>query len=110
MSCSVCRRSLPTTPFTVGGRDLLGNYIGGEVSIGDVCDDACGQLLWLAHFERVMEAPSWEREITKWKWRKRIAEVNGRPFREPPPRSPVELEIDRNIAVAGLTDIAREVA
>jgi len=110
MRCAICGKPGHVAPFFVGGRDLLGNYIGGEKSIGDVCGDECGTLLWASYFERTADAPPHERTVTAWRIRKRMAEAQGRPFTEKPPKSPIELELETVIETREWSDVAREVS
>ena len=78
--CAVCARDGATKLTTVGGTHL-----------GHACADVCTGLLWEAHFVRVT-SPGDEHEhaLVLWRWKGRSADVNGRPFHEPPPESPVE--------------------
>jgi len=63
--------------------------------IGKACEGECQALLWSEHFARWSGAPRHELDFIAWEWRRRRAEVEGRTFTEPCPKSPAELELDR---------------
>lgn len=103
MRCTLCGRSVPTTPFLVGpnpGR-----------RIGDVCGEECGRLLWDLHFHNLAlpgfaPATRDERELTNWRIRRRVAEANGIAFTQEPPKSVAELALETVLETRGLKEVA----
>lgn len=77
---------------------------------GMACPGTCQGLLWESHFVRAEGGGEYEHALCLWRWRRRRAEVQGRPFREAPPKSPAERELERLIESAGWGDVAQEVA
>jgi hypothetical protein len=77
---------------------------------GPAHDGTCGTLAWESFFLTAIKAPSHEVADVAWQMRRHAAGVNRRPFREPRPRSPGEMELDRTLAANDLEDVARELA
>lgn len=98
--CDLCGMRRATKPYPIAsGR-----------SLGDVCGDECGALLWEAHFERHAGAPAHEKAVTRWRISRRIAEAHGRPFTEAAPKSPAELELESTVEGRDWSYMAREVS
>lgn len=77
--------------------------------IGPAHQGDCATLQW----EGVVvmrDAEPWERAEHAWRWRRQVARARGVPFREAAPRSPGEVESETAVTMAGLADVAREVA
>lgn len=81
MICAVCG--------TGGGVPLL---VAGEVSLGCAHAEVCAQLLWESR--AFANAPRHEQDELAWRWRRRVAEVRGQEFSEPPPKSPNEIRLE----------------
>ncbi len=99
MRCAVCGLDGAKKLTTVGGEHL-----------GHAHDGECLGLLWESHFLRVTGGLEHEHAEVLWKWQRRRAQVEGRPFTEPCPTSPAEDEIDRWIESNGLADVAKELS
>lgn len=62
------------------------------------CAGECAGLLWEAHLIRATGASEHEHALILWRWKRRRAEVELRPFTDPLPESPVERELRRVVA------------
>ena len=82
--CAVCSRVGAKQLTTVGGTHL-----------GFACAEVCTGLLWTAHFVRATNGDDYDHALVLWEWKGRAADVNGVPFKEPPPKSPAEKALDR---------------
>jgi hypothetical protein len=97
--CAVCSLE-GATAVTVASGKLIGHAHDGECSI----------LLWEAYVLPLWGAGPWERAEHQWRWRRHDAHVKRRPFTEPPPKSPGEIESGKEVARLGHGDVTREVS
>lgn len=67
---------------------------GGE-RVGHFCRGECQGLGWEAFFVTKMKGDEYEHALILWRWRRRRAEVDGRTFLEPAPKSPAEMDLER---------------
>jgi hypothetical protein len=77
--CAVCRRPDAKPLTTIRGSHL-----------GWACAEICTGLLWQSHFVRATGGSPYDHALVLWEWKARAADVNGVPFKEPPPESPAE--------------------
>ena len=79
LRCAVCGRESAIRQETVSG-DFFGN----------ACEGACLGLLWEAWFIKRTAGSEFDHALILWQWKRRRAEVEGRPFAEAPPKSIAE--------------------
>lgn len=97
MRCAVCGLD-GAEPYALASGKIIGAAHSG----------GCGALLWEGTLLKQTCAEPWEWQLYRWEVRRHVAEATGQPFSEAPPRSPSEAACDAAIALAGLSDIARE--
>lgn len=105
MRCAVCG--------VEGARELTNSRSpenGGPESLGHAHDGECVALLWEDYFIRAIGGDAHEHAEVLWRWQRKAAQVAGRPFATPPPKSPAEQEMEFVVAVNGWDDVARELA
>lgn len=103
MRCAVC-----------GSDEGRQHHVVSGASYGTACAGECAGLLWEAYFiARTPDADpafaAYENELTRWRWRRRRAEVEGRAFTERPPQSPGERAGWSSVYAKGWDDVLREI-
>lgn len=88
--CVVCSR--------IGSARTM-ELAGGTV-IGPACPE-CEVLNWEMHFVRATGGSREEVAEVRWRWRRHVAGIEGRPFTEPLPVSDEEKAINRRFAAMG---------
>lgn len=89
--CAVCGLEGAVDHQSEGGDHM------GRAHVGE-----CAVLVWEAYLLSKVAASEHEHAEVLWKWRKHRAEVAGETFAEPPPRSPVEFELDAHALALGV--------
>ena len=99
MRCAVCGSD--------GGAPVV---LFSGANLGAACPGTeCAGLLWESHFVATTEPGDADAAaLVLWMWQRRRAQVQGRPFMTPAPKSKAERELDRAIAARGWTETARE--
>lgn len=77
--CAVCGREAAPRHETASGE-----------AIGNACREVCLGLLWKAWFTKRTSESEFDHQLILWEWKRRRAEVEGRPFTEAPPKSAAE--------------------
>ena len=96
LRCAVCGREAAHRNETASGEFF-----------GNACKGTCLDLLWKAWFIKRTGGTEFEHALILWEWKRRRAEVEGRPFSEAPPKSAAEKAWGR---MALSCDVPSEVA
>lgn len=84
MRCAVCS--------TDGAKEMSTH---GDERVGFFCVGECQGLGWEAFFVTKTNGDEFEHALILWRWRRRRAEVDGRTFLEPAPKSLPEMDLER---------------
>lgn len=91
-ACKVCGATGPVGRLELGSGQLIGPFCPGE----------CTGLGWEAHFVLETGEGPYESKLIAWRWSRRLAEVEGRAFLTPPPKTEAEKALDRWVFSLGV--------
>ena len=84
--CAVCSRS---------HADVHEHRTIGGTRYGMACRGECHGLLWESYFVSATGGGEYDLAVIVWQWQRRRAEVEGRPFVLPHPKTQAEAQLDR---------------